>query len=63
MEMVKFQDMPYERPDFEAMKEAYRQAAEELKNAGSYEEARSICFDMQDREYDRYDRRLLQRGI
>ena len=22
MEMVKFQDMPYERPDFEAMKEA-----------------------------------------
>ena len=29
MEMVKFQDMPYERPDFEAMKEAYRQAAEE----------------------------------
>ena len=50
MEMVKFQDMPYERPDFEAMKEAYRQAAEELKNAGSYEEARSICFDMQDRE-------------
>ena len=50
MEMVKFQDMPYERPDFEAMKEAYRQAAEELKSAGSYEEARKICFDIQNKE-------------
>ncbi len=50
MEMVKFQDMPYERPDFEAMRKAYGQAAESLKRAGSYGEARKICFDLQEKE-------------
>jgi len=39
--MVKFKDMPYERPDIEAAKKAMTEVTEALKNAKSYEEAKA----------------------
>ena len=47
MEMVRFQDMPYVRPDMEALKAAYQETIEKLKSAASYEEARSAFFALQ----------------
>ena len=32
MEMVRFQDMPYVRPDMEALKAAYTETIEKLKS-------------------------------
>ena len=48
--MMKFQDMPYERPDAEALKKAYEEAAEKLLKAGTYEEARSAFLEVQEEE-------------
>lgn len=53
MDMVQFQDMPYARPDMEALKAAYGQTAEKLKSAASYEEARSAFFALQQAEEER----------
>ena len=50
MEMVRFQDMPYVRPDMEALKAAYQETIEKLKSAASYEEARSAFFALQEAE-------------
>ena len=41
MNMVDFRDMPYARPDVEALKAAYRDTTKKLKDAQSYEQARS----------------------
>ena len=50
MEMVDFRDMPYARPDFEALRAAYRDTAKKLKEAQSYAEARSAFFALQEAE-------------
>ena len=50
MTMVDFRDMPYARPDMEALKAAYTETIEKLKSAASYEEARSAFFALQEAE-------------
>ena len=45
--MVKFSEMEYKRPDMGEMKAALEDAAKRMTGAGSYQEARSICFDIQ----------------
>ena len=52
MTMVSFQDMPYVRPDMEALKTRYSETIAKLKSAGSYEEARSAFFSLQAAEED-----------
>ena len=41
---MKFSEMPYERPDLDAVKKQYSALTERLKAAGSYEEARTVFF-------------------
>jgi len=48
--MMKFQDMPYERPDAEALKKAYERATEKLLKAETYGEARSAFLEVQEEE-------------
>ena len=50
MEMIKFQDMPYERPDSEVLKKAYEAAREKLLKAETFEEARKAFLDLQKEE-------------
>ncbi len=50
MEMMDFRQMPYERPDMEAMKVCYEDTIEKLNGAASYEEARQAFFTLQERE-------------
>ena len=38
---MKFSEMPYARPDAEAVKAKFTELTERLKNAASYDEARS----------------------
>lgn len=52
MEMMDFRQMPYERPDMEAMKVCYEDTIEKLNGAASYEEARQAFFTLQEREKD-----------
>ena len=47
--MVKFNEMPYQRPDMEAMKAELAEAAGRMKTAGSYEEARRIFCEVQEK--------------
>ncbi len=47
---IKFNDMPYERPDAEATKQAIVQLAERLKTAASYAEARAIFMEREELE-------------
>ena len=47
---MKFQDMPYERPDADALKKAYEEAAEKLFKAETYGEARSAFLEVQEEE-------------
>ena len=47
---MKFQDMPYERPDADALKKAYEEAAEKLLKAETYGEARSAFLEVQEEE-------------
>ena len=47
---MKFQDMPYERPDAEALKKAYERATEKLLKAETYGEARSAFLEVQEEE-------------
>ena len=44
---MKFQEMPYERPDLEKFAEQMKANTEKLRGAGSYAEARQAYFDMQ----------------
>ncbi len=50
MEIKDFREMPYERPDMKALAKEKEEAAEALLRAGSYAEARRICFEMQEAE-------------
>lgn len=50
MEMMDFRQMPYERPDMEAMKACYEDTIGKLNGAASYEEARQAFFTLQERE-------------
>ncbi|MBQ7146190.1 MAG: M3 family oligoendopeptidase, partial [Lachnospiraceae bacterium] len=50
MKMLAFQDMPYARPDMDAMKQALTTATEALHSAPGYEEARSAFFALQEQE-------------
>lgn len=52
MEMMDFRQMPYERPDMEAMKACYEDTIAKLNGAASYEEARQAFFTLQEREKD-----------
>ncbi len=47
---MKFSEMPYERPDPEAVKSAIKGFTERLKNAKDYEEARAVFLAMQENE-------------
>ena len=42
---MKFSEMPYTRPDAEALKKQLSQLTERLKNAVSYEEARKVFLE------------------
>ncbi len=50
MEMKTFRDMPYSRPDIEALKEQFAQVTEELKEARSYEQAKEAFLREQEIE-------------
>ena len=47
---MKFSEMPYKRPDPEAVKAEYRTLTDRLKNAGSYEEARAVFLEKEEAE-------------
>ena len=47
MEMQEFKNMPYERPDMDALKAAYTQAIDQMKNARAYADARAAFFALQ----------------
>ena len=42
---MKFSEMPYTRPDAEALKKQMSQLTERLKSAASYEEARQVFLE------------------
>ena len=44
---MKFNDMPYVRPDLEAAKQMMASLTEQLKNAADYEQARAIFMEME----------------
>ena len=50
--MVRFSEIPYERPDMEALKAAVEEAARKVREAGSYAEARSAYFEVQEKEME-----------
>ena len=50
MNMVDFREMPYARPDVDELKKCYEAVIDELKNAPSYEAARSAFFSLQEQE-------------
>ncbi len=52
MIMLKFSEMPYERPDIEALKKAVTEATEKVISAKSYDEVRKIFFDVQEMNSD-----------
>ncbi len=43
--MIKFKDIPYERPDTEQAKRTLQEQTERLRNASSYEEAREVFLE------------------
>ena len=45
---MKFSEMPYERPDLDAVKKRYSALTERLKAAGSYEEARTVFLEKEE---------------
>ncbi len=47
---MKFSEMPYKRPDPDAVKAEYRVLTERLKNAVSYEEARAAFLEKEEKE-------------
>ena len=50
MNMVDFREMPYQRPDLAEHGERMKRAAELLRGAKSYGEARKVYFDLQEAE-------------
>jgi len=48
--VVKFSEMPYERPDVEGLKAALEQAAKQVREAKTYQEVRKAFFDVQERQ-------------
>ena len=46
---MKFHEMPYERPDPQEIIAQSKEATEKLKNAKSYEEARAVFLDLEER--------------
>ena len=42
---MKFREMPYERPDVEALKARYAALTEKLRAAQSYAEARAVFLE------------------
>lgn len=48
--MQKFSELPYRRPDMEAVKEALKRCAEEMKAAGTYEEMRDLFLAQKEAE-------------
>ena len=48
--MIKFREMPYERPDLEAVKEQLIGLTQRLKDAGSYEEAKAVFLEKEGAE-------------
>ena len=50
MKMMDFRQMPYERPDMEAMKTCYEETIAQLTGASSYAEARQAFFALQEKE-------------
>ena len=46
---MKFHEMPYERPDPQEIIAQMKEATEKLKNAKSYEEARAVFLDLEER--------------
>ena len=52
--MTKFQDMPYERPNLDEVKKELQEITDELKNADSYEKAKSafLAFDQKQRHIE-----------
>ena len=50
--MIRFSEMPYERPDMEALKQAIEEAARCVREAKSYAEAREAYFAVQAKEQD-----------
>ena len=76
MEALKFREMPYERPDGEALKTSMRTLTEKLRAAGSYEAAKAVFLEKetlskhiqtlatlaQHPPLDRHARRVLRRG-
>ena len=49
---MKFSEMPYKRPDIEAVKSTLSELVEKLKNAVSYEEAKEVFLKKE--EYDKH---------
>mgnify|MGYP002517989116 FL=1 len=45
---MKFSEMPYERPDLDAVKKQYSALTARLKAAGSYEEARTVFLEKEE---------------
>ena len=45
--MIKFSEMPYNRPDIEGLKKAMTEATEKVENAKSYDEVRNAYFEIQ----------------
>ena len=45
MEALKFREMPYERPDGEALKTSMRTLTEKLRAAGSYDAAKAVFLE------------------
>ncbi len=48
--MLKFQDMPYVRPDINEVRACYERVTAEILSAASYDEARAAFFELQDAE-------------
>ena len=48
--MVKFSEMPYERPDLEGLKTALENAAKQVTEAKDYQEVRKAFFEVQERQ-------------
>ena len=50
--MIRFQEIPYQRPDMEGLKAAVEEAARKVKAAKSYAEVREAYFAVQEKEQD-----------
>ena len=52
--MIDFREMPYARPDVEALKRCFEQTIDALKNAAAYGDARAAFFALQERQTESY---------